>query len=211
MSQVVSFVDYRPTPRYDSLPWTAVNVEEGASSAGPWGLIDTLPLAPLDADPSQPGYRNFTTSLASDTPALWYRLVFIDAALDTGLPTTPIQNVDDERPIYASTSELAQRLRVSEADEHVGLLRVLKSAAREIDHEIGTADISGVALPYSAPPDIVVQVNLERAVEHWRQMKSPFGVVNVPDLGPVYTARNSWDRHAHELSVLKGESGFGIA
>lgn len=209
MTQVVSFEDYRPTARYDSLPWTAVNVEEGATADGPWLLLESIPIVPLDADPSNPAYRNFTTALASDTEALWYRLVFTDAALVTGLPTEPIQNVQDERPIYATTTELALLLRgIDEKKRRPSLLRVLKSAALEIDNEIGPADINGVTLPYSSPPALVSEVNLERAVEHWQQMQSPFGVIGVGDLGLTYTARDSWDRHAHKLSTLKGSWGI---
>ena len=83
-------------------------------------------------------------------------------------------------------------------------MRVLKAAAHEIDSEIGTADITGTVLPYSNPPDIAREVNIERAVEHWQQMQSPFGIIGLGDMGATYTARDSWDRHAHKLSPLKG-------
>ena len=86
---------------------------------------------------------------------------------------------------------------------------MLEAAATEIDSEIGTADIAGTALPYGAPPAIVSEVNLERAVEHWQQMQSPFGIIGLGDEGAAYTARDSWDRHAHKLSPLK--AGWGIA
>lgn len=210
MTQVVSFEDYRPSPRYDSLPWTNVNVEEGVAATGPWLLLETIAITPVDSDPANPKYRNFTTALASDTADLWYRLVFTDAALNTGLPTLPIQNVQDTRPVYATTTELAQLLRgIDENKRHASLLRVLKSAAIEIDSEIGPVDINGVTLPYSAPPALVSEVNLERAVEHWSQMSAPWGIVGIGDMGATYTARDSWDRHAHKLSPLK--ASWGIA
>ena len=203
MPQVVSFEDYRPSPRYDSLPWTNVRIEEGTASVGPWNLLETIALNPVDADPSAPAYRNFTTQLAGTADALWYRLVFTDTDGDTGLPTYPIQNVADDRPVYASTTELAGLLRVRESDRHESLLRVLKAAALEIDSEIGATDINGIATPYSDPPALVREVNLERAVEHWQQMQSPFGIIGLGDMGATYTARDSWDRHAHKLAVLK--------
>jgi hypothetical protein len=204
---VVSLEDFRPAPRYDALPWTQARIEEGTASTGPWVVLETQNLSPVDSDPANPAYRNFTTQLGS-AEDLWYRVVFLDASGDVGLPTFPIQNVADDRPVYASATELARLLRVAEAERHDALMRVLKSAAEEIDAEIGTADINGVTLPYSNPPALAREVNLERAVEHWKQQQAPFGVVGLGDLGSIYTARDSWDRHAHKLAPLKGSWGL---
>lgn len=208
MAQVVSLEDVRPSPRYDSLPWTDARFEEGTASIGPWSVLETIPLSPVDSDPANPAYRNFTTQLGGTAEGLWYRIVFVDATSDFGLPTFAIQNVADDRPVYASVSELAQLLRVNAAQRHASLMRVLKTAADEIDSEIGTADINGNATPYSNPPAMAREVNLERAVEHWQQMQSPFGIIGLGDLGATYTARDSWDRHAHKLAVLKASWGL---
>lgn len=208
MTVVVSLEDYRPSPRYDGNAWTQARIEEGTASVGPWTTLETKNLSPVDSDPSNPAYRSFTTELGTDVD-LWYRIVFLDATGDVGLPTTPVQNTSAVRPVYATVSELARLLRVSASDRHAALLRVLESAATEIDSEIGTADINGNSLPYGAPPAIVSEVNLERAVEHWQQMQSPFGIIGLGDLQTAYTARDSWDRHAHKLAPLK--AGWGIA
>ena len=207
MPIVVTLEDFRPSPRYDGDPWTAAEIQEGTASVGPWVTLETITLSPVDADPRNPAYRNFTTDLGT-AAELWYRIVFLDAGLDTGLPTFPIQNLADDRPVYASVSELAQLLRVSAVDRHNSLIRVLKTAAQEIDDEIGTATISGVATPFSNPPALAREVNLERAVEHWQQMQSPFGIIGLGDTGATYTARDSWDRHAHKLAPLKGQWGL---
>lgn len=207
MPVVVSLEDFRPSPRYDSLPWTEARIEEGTASVGPWVVLETQALSPVDADPANPAYRSFTTQLGTDEE-LWYRIVFLDASGDTGLPTFPVQNIADDRPVYASVSELASLLRVSASDRHDSLMRVLKSAAHEIDSEIGTADITGAELPYSNPPPLAREVNLERAVEHWKQMQAPFGIIGLGDVEATYTARDSWDRHAHKLAPLKGSWGI---
>lgn len=206
--QVVSFEDYRPSPRYDSEAWTQVRIEEGTSSTGPWSLLETQNFGTVDADPTQPAYRNFTTTLAGTAEGLWYRLVFLDADGDVGLPTFPVQNVADDRPVYATTADLASLLRVNESSRHASLMRVLKAAAEEIDVEVGAIDINGITTPYSNPPALVRTVNLERAVEHWQQAQSPFGIIGLGDEGATYTARDSWDRHAHKLAPLKGEWGI---
>ena len=207
MSVVVSLEDFRPAPRYDSLPWTEARIEEGTAATGPWTILETQALTPLDADPANPAYRNFTTALGTAAEQ-WYRVVFTDATLATGLPTVPIQNVEDDRAVYASVSELARLLRVSASERHDSLIRVLKAAADEIDSEIGTVDINGMATPYSNPPSIAREVNLERAVEHWKQEQSPFGIIGFGDSLVTYTARDTWDRHAHKLAILKGTWGM---
>ena len=209
MTQVVSFEDYLPSPRYDGTAWTEVRIEEGTASVGPWTLIDTLPLSPPDSDPSLPAYRDFTTANASDAADLWYQLTFYDAAGAFAQPTFPVQNTAEDRPIYASVSELAALLRVRATERGASLRRVLESASAEIDSEIGATDINGAAIPYGSPPALVSEVCLERAVEHWQQMQSPFGIIGVGDTGATYTARDSWDRHAHKLSPLK--ASWGIA
>ena len=208
MSIVVSLEDYRPSPRYDALPWTQARIQEGTASVGPWNTLETQNLSPVDSDPANPAYRSFTTQLGT-ADAQWYRIVFLDATGDLGLPTFPVQNVADDRPVYASVSELALLLRVNETTRHNSLMRVLKSAADEIDSEIGTTDINGDTTPYSNPPAVVREVNLERAVEHWQQGQSPFGLIALGESGlTAYTARDSWDRHAHKLALLKASWGL---
>lgn len=207
MTIVVTLEDFRPSPRYDALPWTSAQIQESSSSTGPWTTLETQALSPLDSDPTNPAYRNFTTALGTAAD-YWYRIVFLDAALATALPTYPVQNTASDRPIYASTSELAAILRVNETQRHAALRRVLEASSQEIDDEIGTADITGAATPYGDPPALVEEVCLERAVEHWKQVQSPFGLVGLGDTTQAYTARDSWDRHAHKLAPLKGEWGI---
>jgi hypothetical protein len=207
MTVVVSLQDFRPAPRYDALPWTDAQIQEAATAAGPWTTLETVALSPVDVDPANPRYRSFTTALGTAAEQ-WYRVVFLDALAATGLPTVPIQNVEDDRPVYASVSQLATLLNVSATSRHDDLMRALKAAADEIDHEVGTVDIRGAATPYSNPPALAREVNLERAVEHWQQSLSPFGAVPLGESGLVYAAKDSWARHAHKLSMLKADWGL---
>lgn len=98
MSQVVSFEDYVPSPRYDGIAWTQARIEESVSSTGPWTAIETITLSPVDADPSLPATRNLTTELATDAPDLWYRIVFLDADGDSLAPSDPVQNSGISEP-----------------------------------------------------------------------------------------------------------------
>jgi len=75
---VVSFTDYTPVPRFDNQPWTTILIDEGDSEEGPWTLIDTQAMVPIDADPSDPMVRNFTTDQATLDNG-WYRVSFADS------------------------------------------------------------------------------------------------------------------------------------
>lgn len=91
MGIVVTFQNYTPSPREDDLPWIQVQIEESPLQDGPWTLIDTQALYPLDDDPTQPQPRSFTTSNGT-IPEGWYQISFLDAA-GTVQPTDPVQNV----------------------------------------------------------------------------------------------------------------------
>jgi len=87
---VVSFTDYQPVPRFDDMPWSTVMIEESDSETGDYVLIDTQALSPLDADPSNPMARSFTTDKATLEHG-WYRVLFGDANNNI-VETTPTFN-----------------------------------------------------------------------------------------------------------------------
>lgn len=208
MSQVITFEEFTPPPRYDSKPWTSVRIEEGATADGPWTVIDTIVLDPVDADPTNPAPRAFTTELATDTPALWYRVVFLDATGDDTLPTEPIQNVTPTIP-YATVAELRRILKIRSptVEQTAAMNRVLAAAAGEIDTEIDRAATDDPLAGWQLA--LVAEVNLERAVEHWQQQESPFGIIGLgAEIGATVTARDSWTRHALKLQPLKTQWGL---
>lgn len=204
---VVTFVDYTPTPRFDGNPWTSVRIQEAALATGTWTTIETVTLSPVDADPENPVSRSFTTELASDTLELWYRLVFVDATGDEQQPTTPVQN--SVFSAYASVLELARvlKIRTPSDEQEAAMRRVLTAAAGEISAEI---DLSATTYLEGWQLALVSEVNLERAVEHWRQQEAPFGLIGLGgELGVAErTARDSWERHAHKLAPLKDQWGL---
>ena len=109
---------------------------------------------------------------------------------------------------YATVAELQLLLRIEAptAQQTAALQRALDEAAQEIDWELGYTD--DAPAPDPAPP-LVVGVNLDRAVEHWRQSYSPFGVIGVgSESEPIVTARNSWYRHHLKLQPLKHSQGI---
>lgn len=206
MAYVVTFENYRPPARSDGIPWTEARIDEAATSTGTWVELETVALSPVDADPANPQSRDFTTELGTALNQ-WYRIVFLDATGDQAQPTTAVQNTAGAST-YATVDELMRILKIrTPTDEQLAAGdRVLVTAAGEIAAEIDLAadtELSGWQL------SLVAEVNLERAVEHWRQQESPFGLMALgAEFGPSHTATNSWNRHAEKLAPLKRQWGF---
>lgn len=209
---VISFVGYKPVERYDSIPWTEARLEESDTSEFDdilvWTPVETFTLSPVDADPSDPAYRNFTTELASSTEGLWYRFVWIDATADESTPTDAVQNDVDDTVMFATVDELARilKLRTPRAEQESALERVLIAASGEVNSEIDLADgasLSGWQLALAA------QVTLERAAELWKLQEIQFGVILGGEFGATHMARNTWEKHAFTLAPLKQQWGIG--
>lgn len=87
----VNFKDYLPVERFDNLPWIQLLVYESSTSTGPWVLLSTINLNPVDADPAHPQARNFTINNATLEHG-WYKMGWKDASGQI-VETVPIQNV----------------------------------------------------------------------------------------------------------------------
>lgn len=213
MSQIVSFANYTPPARYDDLPWTDVQIEESDTTALPddttiWTLIEQQALSPLDTDPADPESRNITTALASDTPDLWYRLIWVDASLATSSPTVPVQN--GTTTPYASTDELFRILskKNPSAEQIAAAEGDLTIATLEINAEIDWADDHPPMT--SEERELCRDVCLNRAADLWRHRESAPGILGVVDeSAPTTPGRYSWARYVARLSDLK--DGWGIA
>jgi hypothetical protein len=206
VSEVVSFVGYRPPARFDAVPWTEVQIEEAATEDGTFALLETIPLLPLDDDPSRPAARSFTTSLGTDL-GYWYRVVWADVDSATSQPTAPVQNVAElvtPDAAYVLLDELFRVMNIgspTDAQREAGQ-RCLNAAAVEIDGFVFgtvTAGTLGFSTPY---PSLVVEVNLERAAEHWANSQVPFGLIRTGGEIPVFSSKNSFERHGMKLSTV---------
>jgi hypothetical protein len=209
LAEVITFEQFTPSPRFDSVAWETARVEEGTSDDGPWTVIDNIALVPVDADPTAPATRDFTTSNGTALD-LWYRIIFVDGVANESQPTIPIQNsqgdIIGETP-YATVGELFRilKIRAPTAEQTVAGDRVLAAAALEINAELDLAE------PLSDPPPaLVVGVNLDRAADLWRHTESIAGVTGLlGDEGAIVTpARYSWERYAQRLAPLKEQWGL---
>lgn len=145
MGVVVSFQDYLPPARYDAIPWTAARVYEAASPLGPWTLIATVALSPLDADPANPAPRSFTTELGT-ADGLWYRVVFADATGDVSEPSEAIQNVAGDGSSYVSVYDLKSSLGLpTTATIDADMTRAAMAASRMVDSLTGRTFYAGAA------------------------------------------------------------------
>lgn len=93
MSFVVTLSHFTPGVRLDGHPWTTAIIEESALERGTFAVIDSQALSPVDADPTKPATRNFTTTKAT-REAGWYRVKFQDAEGNqqiSGAVYSPIQ------------------------------------------------------------------------------------------------------------------------
>ncbi len=112
---------FTPIERFDGRPWTQVRIQEAPADTGPWTLIDTQTLTPVDSDPKSPVPRSFTTALATLDDG-WYRVVWVDALSGTSPPTDPIHNVSTLliRPTVAEVAILLRTRTVGESSNGLG-------------------------------------------------------------------------------------------
>lgn len=118
MSNIITFDNYRPGARTDGEPWTQARVEEAAAQAGPWTVIDTVALDPLDPDPRYPRARSFTADGATLLIG-WYRVVFVDADGDEE-PTDPVLFPSWLQRVRPTVAEIGALLRARTRSDATG-------------------------------------------------------------------------------------------
>ncbi len=109
---------------------------------------------------------------------------------------------------YASVEQLAAKLTIKGARltaSETDLQRVLDAATLEINHEIGGALVS----PTEDESALLESVCLARAQDLWLVEEMPIGVIGLGGETPLLSPRDSWQRHANVLAVLK--QSWGIA
>lgn len=114
---IVTLTDYTPPIREDDTAWTTALLYEAALQTGPFILIDTFTLSPVDADPSNPATRSFTTDEATIQTGGWYQLVWQDASTDQA-STPPVQNLASPRAWRPLVSDVGQLLSARTVDSN---------------------------------------------------------------------------------------------
>jgi hypothetical protein len=205
---VFSFKNYTPPARFDDVPWTVARVQQADAPSGSWAQIDALTLDPVDGDPANPQVRNLTTSLASNTPQKWYRIVWADASAGTSLPTDPIQDFGLTVQPFTTATELFRILKIKTptSDQTAAADRVLLVAANEIMAEIDLVDPGDLS---ESDVALCASVNLDRAADLWRHTESAPGILGVVDEAvPSTFGRYSWERYGQRLATVKQQWGI---
>lgn len=157
---VVSFKDFTPTPRFDAVPWHHLTVEESATKDGPWVLIDTINLVPLDTDPANPQSRDFTVNNATLVEG-WYKITFYDASGNDSLPVQPIHHTPDaEQSFLPTVEQVANLLRARTKDTLGNELGTFSSTTRPTYQDVrGLID--------QAADDVVMDIDTDLPEEAW--------------------------------------------
>lgn len=112
----LTLTDYTPVVRYDGTAWTSAQMFEAADPDGPWTLIETFVLEPVDADPENPETRDFTTTNATLETG-WYQIVWVDDFLNES-STPAVQNVSVVRAYRPLVSDVAEVIRMRTVDSN---------------------------------------------------------------------------------------------
>jgi hypothetical protein len=116
VTYVVSFVDFRPEPRFDNVSWTQVQIQEAATELGPFTLIDTLAVG-SDPDPAHPAPRSFTTNNAT-LQSGWYTIIFLDATGFDRSPVAPVHMDTTGSPYLPSIQQVARKILSRTRDQY---------------------------------------------------------------------------------------------
>lgn len=109
---------------------------------------------------------------------------------------------------YVTSAELFRilKIRSPSVEQTDAAERVLLAATGEIDAEVDWIEGD---VPVGWEISLVEEVCLERAVEHWRQQESPFGLLGLgAESGVAFASKDSWGRHAEKLAPLKEQWGL---
>ena len=103
---------------------------------------------------------------------------------------------------YATPEQLAEALETRVTDANTELLDAcLEAAAAEIDHTLDEIT--------NPPPELVVRVNVNRAVEWYKAPAAYNGGVGYEQTGALPAPTSGFERHAAALVPLKTSWGIG--
>lgn len=117
---------------------------------------------------------------------------------------------------FADVTELARVLKIRSptTEQTDALQRCLDTAMAEIVAEIDLADPDdadeeNLGIENLLHLALITEVNIERAIEHWKQQEAAFGILGLgADLVAVRTATDGWARHALKLQPVKQSWGL---
>lgn len=148
-SYVASFAGIQPPARYAPAgtvgPWTSVRASEAAARTGPWTLLGTAAIDPVDEDPAAPAELRVTVA-GGALAAGWYLLELLDEA-GNSQPFAPLYNGSSWRPsardVAAESAAYTNRAGAFDDTTSPTAAEVegyIDTAVREIAGRVGLAD-----------------------------------------------------------------------
>ncbi len=135
MTFVRSFDGFTPPARFDQVAFITARIRESATLAGPYALLEAKALVPVDADPSQPAARDFTTTLVTLATA-WHRIDWVDA---TGAEFTgdPVPYPAGAATDLCTLAEVRERrgTKPNDVAQDAAVTRVIASVSAAISEE----------------------------------------------------------------------------
>jgi hypothetical protein len=114
----VSLQGFVPSARFDGNPWTKAIIQEAPEMIGPWTVIETVTLSPIDTDPENPIGRNF--SFEGTIANGWYQVVFTDTGATESETSLPIHNVANYVPQISQVGALLRARTKDSAGNETG-------------------------------------------------------------------------------------------
>lgn len=201
---VVSFTDFEVTPRYDDIPWSQRRIAESATKDGPWTIIDTQAIDPVDPNPADPAPQSFSTENATLDQG-WYRVTFLDTD-GNQLVTDPVYN-NQSVEIMASLDDINANLDgsiVSADSNNTALIQV--SVARVVRGYLSRVVSAATMAAWTTPentPDIVREAaaKLIAAQLYFNEMSKTSTVIE-----PTHYAQKLYDEAMALLNqIIEGD------
>lgn len=166
---------------------------------------DTIVTARTTAGIAQLGSSTIYAVTVAAPEEAGYYVASVDDGVDVQWPWPFRVSAD----LYVTTTELFRVLKIRDATaaQIAAGVRVLTAATGEVDSEIDFA--AGADPLFGWQLALAAEVTLERAVEHWQQGGTPFGLLGLgAETGVAFASADSWKRHALKLAPLKQQWGF---
>mgnify|MGYP000113614146 CR=1 FL=1 len=228
-----SFEGFAPPKRYDGLPFISVSLRESATSNGTYAEIDTFTLSPVDANPANPGMRNFTTTDATLEEG-WYVIRWIDGVGST-FDSDPVRFLSagedvewfevDPPPAgttYATATDLRAALGLDAAELPDSVAEdLLEDASGRIDSMLGVRAVNpdngrkvteSEVMPWQW--DRIVRATIKVAsILHSNPSiltEQTFTTIKGPDFETTGPTRTGYSLFGDDVADLVNGSGLGV-
>lgn len=159
MTYARSFENFTPPKRYDGIPFTSINIGEGATTEA-FSTIATVALEPVDVDAANPAARSFTTDAAALERG-WYRIEWVDDD-DAVFYADPIY-FPTHSPVFAEVADVEARLGRELAEGERDAARLILEVVSGMIWEAADKDVAW-ASALEPVPALLRALAIEKAV-----------------------------------------------